>query len=147
MSVRSGRGRRPTAKSQRVFSALVKTDFYSEWNGESVPDLDKGVTWSVVYVLEGPIWPPYWGQCGGTRRNKTPLRRLLEQLGRERDDWETGYSASGEKQLNSYFILKTEPTGLADRLDVGCERWEESKMTLKTKVLSNRKEPPLMEMV
>ena len=60
--MRSGRGRGPMAKSQRVLSALVKTDFYSEWNEESVPNLGRGMTWSVVYVLEGTVWPPYWGQ-------------------------------------------------------------------------------------
>lgn len=30
----------------------------------------------------------------------------------------------GEKQSDPWYILKTKPTGLADRLDVGCERQE-----------------------
>lgn len=56
-----------------------------------------------------------------------------------------GYSESGEEQLNSSYIL-TEPAGLANRSDMGCDRGEKSKMTLKTFVLTNgRREPPSTE--
>lgn len=65
VSLRNGRGRGPGAKSQRSCRPLWRLRFYSELKGEALPDLGRGATWSVIYVLEGTVWLPCWGQTVG----------------------------------------------------------------------------------
>lgn len=90
--------------------------FSVKWEVPAV--LGQGSALIHVCVLEG-ILTIDRRETGG---NKT-IRRVSQPLGRRDEVSERRVSRKWRK-TDSWYILKTKPTGLADRLDMGCERQE-----------------------